>query len=321
MADCEDGSAVSFEAEVDMLLLELKSSPSSALEALRNLLPQAKMQLRNNVHLLGRLLNDDRPEVVESAAELMELACSEEEAAEHRGGPRSFEWSGVALEYWELDDDYSSDLLFGNVLWACAAELAKLLIDASVRPSHASPGAAASVVPAVGGTSVMELGAGVGLPGLACQACGAVRVVLTDGEERLVESLRSRHGHLRGFASEMLNWVEEASEASALVDKEQFDVILGSDIMLSTNGGHTCIPHVVRRQLRRTAAARGLFISKVRYTKTHVTAAAAFQAQQMRVRAFRVHGSLTLTQVSVEKIHALPEDCHLLLVVDWNVEE
>mmetsp|Transcript_13298 Transcript_13298/g.17995 ORF Transcript_13298/g.17995 Transcript_13298/m.17995 type:complete len:84 (-) Transcript_13298:157-408(-) len=81
------------------------------------------------------------------------------------------------------------------------------------------------------------------------------------------------------------------------------------------------LPHVVRRQLRRTAAARGLFISKVRYTKTHVTAAAAFQAQQMRVRAFRVHGSLTLTQVSVEKIHALPEDCHLLLVVDWNVEE
>ena len=44
--------------------------------------------------------------------------------------------------------------------------------------------------------SVLEVGAGVGLTGLVAHALGA-RVLLTDGEARLVEALRTRGGQRR----------------------------------------------------------------------------------------------------------------------------
>jgi len=58
------------------------------------------------------------------------------------------------VEYWELDEDPESDLLFGYGVWPVAQTLSRLLIDATfsddLQPFHP--------IPSVRGKSVLELG-------------------------------------------------------------------------------------------------------------------------------------------------------------------
>lgn len=141
-------------------------------------------------------------------------------------GDRNCRLDTVEVEYWELDEDPSSDLLFGYGVWPVAQSLSRLLIDATLS-NHDD----FQVIPSVRGKSVLEigllvaqwvtrpcrhaildlcqkkdchemwslnlsisltplihLGAGVALAGLSCHACGA-QVRLTDGEMRLVKAL------------------------------------------------------------------------------------------------------------------------------------
>lgn len=308
---------------VEDLIQQLRSpSPLPALRALRRRLPEVRDQVRAVVQILGRLLEDERADVAEAAEELLQEAFKEEKPEEHRGGQRHFEWLGVHVDYWELDDDQASDLLFGYALWPCGGQLARMLITAS-KPEQAEGDACrtaealCSIIPSAYDARVLELGAGVGLPGLSCHACGASRVLLTDGEERLVEAMREHHGHLRGVSCELWNWELEAA-TDDFTAAEEFDLILGSDIMLSTNRGHVCVPKLVGRHLRRIASARALIISGVRKAETHLVAVAEFEKQGFCVKAFRVSDSLSLTELAVEGIRKLPSDCHVLLVVGWE---
>lgn len=68
-------------------------------------------------------------------------------------GDRNCRFDTVEVEYWELDEDPSSDLLFGYGVWPVAQSLSRLLIDATLS-NHDD----FQVIPSVRGKSVLEIG-------------------------------------------------------------------------------------------------------------------------------------------------------------------
>merc|ERR1739848_126419 len=91
------------------------------------------------------------------------------------------------------------------------------------------------------GKAVLEIGAGVGLAGLACRACGAARVLLTDGEKRLVEELKAHHNQHVELEFEVLDW---RTDTKVFEESEKFDLILGSDVCVGFAEGHIHVPKV-----------------------------------------------------------------------------
>jgi predicted nicotinamide N-methyase len=74
--------------------------------------------------------------------------------------------------------------------------------------------------------TVLELGAGIGLPGIVAASLGASRVVQTDQDE-LVLHLCQRNGErnqVRQVEYQVANW-------TAWTDSQQYDWIIGSDIL------------------------------------------------------------------------------------------
>ncbi|CAJ1332300.1 unnamed protein product [Effrenium voratum] len=109
-----------------------------------------------------------------------------------------------------------------SVLWPAAQRMAQFLLDTQ-----------AETLP---GRSLLELGAGVGLVGAACAACGA-RAVLTDWEGAL--PLLRRNAELlaqRGVMVEVarLDWGSADQEAILADTPGGFDLLVGSDIILSS---------------------------------------------------------------------------------------
>lgn len=109
-------------------------------------------------------------------------------------------------------------LPYGMVLWPAAIALAHEL---STRP--------------LSGKRVLELGAGTGLPGIVAATFGA-RVVQTDKQEVAL--------HVCKMNAERNRVTIELREAdwTAWTDVERYDVILGSDILYSTETH----PHLTR---------------------------------------------------------------------------
>ncbi|TYJ23245.1 hypothetical protein E1A91_A08G178100v1 [Gossypium mustelinum] len=81
------------------------------------------------------------------------------------------------------------------------------------------------------GKSVLELGAGAGLPGLTAALLGATRVVLTDVQQLLPGLLK--YVEVNGFTDKVevkeLVW---GSDDSGITESSTFDIVLMSDVFL-----------------------------------------------------------------------------------------
>lgn len=295
-----------------VLLARLRSSPLPSLRALHALLPAAASEIRSSMHLIGPLVCSADEEVVAAAEELLE-AIKPEPALGHVGGRRHFAWRDVEVDYWELEES-EEDLLFGYAAWPSATILARLLVDAQLLAAntHAS---ALQVAWAVKGLSVLEVGAGVGLTGLACQALGAATVLLTDGEMRLVESLRKHHGHLPRLSFDFLDWRADCGQ-------EEFDFILGCDVLLGAADGHVCVPEVISRRLRRCPSSRALLLSRIRKVQTLKTAAAELTLRGLKVEILRVapYGDHELMEMTTEQLVCSDISWYVMLVASWEDE-
>ena len=89
------------------------------------------------------------------------------------------------------------------------------------------------------GKTVLELGCGVGMCGIAACVCGAGKVIATDGDERSVElTLENIERNKQAFQSESqifaekLAWADKSDTARVadLVGSGGVDLIIGSDI-------------------------------------------------------------------------------------------
>jgi len=300
------------EASIPELLLALQHEPLESLRALRQRLPQAADAIRAASHLLGPLVCSAEGEVAGEAADLLQLVTESKAAgcevvAEKR---RIFRYRSLEVEYWDLPptDDH---LLFGYEVWPVAELFAKLLVDRALRRDADADMMAA--LPAVKEQSVLEVGAGVGLTGLACHAVGASQLLLTDGEERLVHALREKHGHRDHVSAALLDWKQAPSQ-----NDQQFDVILGSDILLTVCEGHIYAPRVVGARLRKVPEARGLLMAPVRNAGVaQDVAVQELDKQGLHVRIFIVSAAVKMLEISRARLSSLGHGAVVLLVAQW----
>jgi predicted nicotinamide N-methyase len=121
------------------------------------------------------------------------------------------------------------------------------------------------------GARVLELGAGVGLPGLMCAQLGAdapSQVTLTDLSTQLIDRMRENAEHNAKAGTPLpeaalLNWDEQAAADSALSCGE-YDVIIGADLVY--NPAH--VSQLVKTVLPRLATGLStlVLVQPGRYT-------------------------------------------------------
>lgn len=121
-----------------------------------------------------------------------------------------------------LQTDYNHST--GLALWAGAQRLAEYLEQNS------------SIIHQ---KRVLELGAGVGLPGLVAHRLGASHVHLTDGDAKVLENLRQNVGinKLQDTADvkvSQLIWGKQPTQQQNQLLMQQYDVILASDLFYMT---------------------------------------------------------------------------------------
>jgi len=293
------------------------------------------------------------------------LAAETIEAAAARGmrSHATFAYRGVEVAYSELPDA-QSNLLFGNVLWPCAEVLSKLLVDAArggakvwtpaacaqlglplemllsrrfgvkveplLGPSGVDRLGLETLIPDVSdGTSVLEVGAGVGVTGLVCHALGA-RVLLTDGEARLVDALLHQQRAAAGEPTdrlriELLDWHVDAARLHSDSHGEQqqeecFRLILGCEVLNPACEGEVQVPCVIARRLEKARGARALLLSQVRRVATCQAAVRELESHGLAVAAFRVCNGREAFEISRDLEQLVPSEqdgAHLLLVAAW----
>ncbi|XP_048319505.2 uncharacterized protein LOC125418865 [Ziziphus jujuba] len=139
-------------------------------------------------------------------------------------GYREFEIAGKTLTVFELDDVSNSATarpLTGSWIWDSALVLTEWMAEQAQLDFTFQD------------KTVIELGAGVGLPGLAAALLGAKRVVLTDIETLLPGLVRNVEANGFGDRVEVreLVWGSDESEVSGLGELGgEFDLVLMSDV-------------------------------------------------------------------------------------------
>lgn len=115
----------------------------------------------------------------------------------------------------------------------------------------------------VHGRTVLELGAGAGLPSLVCAAGGAKQVVVTDyPDTELIDNLRHNiesNAHLMSHncVAEGYLWGADASALTRPVPAGKFDLLIMADLLFN-HSEHAKLARTVRMLLARTAEARAL---------------------------------------------------------------
>lgn len=106
---------------------------------------------------------------------------------------------------------------FGLLLWESAVVLADVLAEGALGHSHAPDG--------IAGRTVLELGAGTGLAGLAAAALGALVVQTDHSPEALALCRRNAQANaLTGIQQQLGDWRDWRSTAT-------FDIVVGADIL------------------------------------------------------------------------------------------
>ena len=276
-ADAAPADAAPADAAPELLLSQLTRHDDSTAAALAALHQRcvdgdhATISLVcSHAQVIGKLLESE-PSLADAAAALLEYTAPTQIDAAATAGRCVFAYRNFEIEYETLNDVAAEqDLLFGNVAWPATCTLAKLLIDAP------------EPLPVVRGASVLEIGCGVAVAGLAASRIGAARVVLSDGEARLVDALRQRVGPDVAECS-VIDWSDEAHDSG-----EHFDVVLGADIFHPQCRGEIHAPRLAARRLRRTRDARAVFLATVRRPETCLTAAAELERHGLSVQLHRV---------------------------------
>ena len=260
----------------------------------------------------------------------------------------TFTHRGIDIPYSELPNA-ETNLLFGNVLWPCAEALARIIIDAQQGLAKVwTPSAAKqlgvplevilarrfgltkvapapvpdaferlgleAIVPKFGNEcSVLEIGAGVGLAGLACHACGATTLI-TDGESRLIKNLQAKHAGNHDLRFEVLDWRTDFLPFDASCDHgvETFDVILGCEVLHPVCRGEVHVPQLIARRLKKTAGARAILVTEVRSATTCETAVRELCAHGLVVATFQICNGREAFETPSECVPQ-PGACWLLL--------
>ena len=165
--------------------------------------------------------------------------------------------SGSELNIQTLPHAASAEMVcLGGKLWRAAPAMCRFLLQ-----EHT----------AVQGSSVIELGAGVGACGIYAAGLGALRVIVTDGDgvarnevdddgrdhTGLLELMAANVEHNRQLyaptaevRAQVLNWGSAAQERLA-APQERFDWVLGSDVVWGADHeAHTALCQTIRALLR-----------------------------------------------------------------------
>lgn len=144
-----------------------------------------------------------------------------------------FEFNGVKQRLKTLTSGATDYDMTGQVVWPASRLMCWYL------SLHAAD--------LIEGRSVLELGAGGGLPGLLCSRLGASRVVQTDGIDRVIKLLRDNASAYAGPACPdvqvaKLHWNnrEDEDAALALNDGAQYDTVIAADCVFFFDGTVPC---------------------------------------------------------------------------------
>ena len=154
------------------------------------------------------------------------------------------------------ENDLGWDVGSGGVMWKAAYVLEGVL---SKEPAI------------VRGKSVLELGSGIGLCGIAAHKLGAASVELTDYVEEIVNKLTrsaaaaADEGIGGGqISASILDWDEEASMEDGDA-AQQYELVIGSDIIYEVEQCEVLAP-VIARRLIQSPDARAVLLMGIRGT-------------------------------------------------------
>lgn len=141
-------------------------------------------------------------------------------------GIREIQVAGKTLVVFEHDDVYDTvtgRALTGSWIWESALVLAEWM---TIKGQLHFP---------FQGNTVIELGAGTGLPGLTAALLGANRVVLTDVETLLPGLLKNVEANGLGDRVEVRQLLWGSDESLNELGRGEFDLVLMSDVFFDTD--------------------------------------------------------------------------------------
>lgn len=280
----QDTKVVMQDASVAELVAVIRRGvPESSALAAQQLLPlvqagtveAAAGQLQS---VLIKALASDDEDLVEACGQVLAELGKTRAPPPERTRTISLPSDGPSIRIRELADFEGDN--HGAQVWTCAVLLSTALAESAHQEAHPRR---RKLMPSPSGKRVLELGAGCGLCGLVAAKLGAKKVVITDCVERLNQNIAHNIQLQRDDAlsatctAQNLDWQEfnrlgnnigsSAQRAGGGVggshddilrpdspaeQHHQYDMIIGSDLLLNEYSAVTLLPLVIARMLSPT---------------------------------------------------------------------